>query len=180
MSIHPYLFSTNFIYVIIHTFLYQNLYIMSLVNWKNNNKSLPMVNTMIDNFFNDDLDFFNRWNSMFPKRSAMTIPAVNVIETDDSFGLELAAPGMEKKDFKIEIDKGVLNISAENSSTSEEEDNNYTRREYSYNSFSRSFWLPEGVKENEVKAKYDKGLLKISIPKSEVKPKLTAKKIDVA
>ena len=150
---------------------------MSLVKSKRNNGGFPVI-SMLDDFFNNDL--MSRW-SRFPElQSEVTMPAVNVVENDEEFTLEMAAPGKEKSDFNIEVNDGVLTISSETSNEDEEVTDNYTRKEYSFNSFSRSFRMPEGTKEDDIKASYNNGVLKVSVPKDEVVIKEKAKTIVVA
>lgn len=97
------------------------------------------------------------------------VPAVNIKETDVSFGIELAAPGKKKEDFNIEIDHNVLTISSEEKNEKEEKDNEgkYTRKEFSYSSFRRSFTLPETVNSDAIQANYETGVLHIVLPKRE-------------
>jgi HSP20 family protein len=107
-------------------------------------------------------------------RRMQVIPAVNVLEKDKEFEIELAAPGLEKKDFNITVDNGVLTISCEKETEKEDKDKNYTRREYSYTNFSRSFTLPDNVNADKVNARYENGILRLTLPKtkeSTVKPK---------
>jgi HSP20 family protein len=111
------------------------------------------------------------------KRQSM--PSVNVRETDKSFELDFAAPGLSKKDFKITVDNGVLTISSEKKEEKEEVEKDYTRREFSYNSFSRSFTLPENVNEEDVKAAYEDGILKLHIAKKNVTVSKAKKAIEV-
>ena len=117
-----------------------------------------------DNFFND---FFE--GEFKPGRMPLNtnVPAANVKEMDDSFHIELAAHGMSKKDFKIELEDDVLSIRAEHKEESEEKKERYTKREFNYSSFIRSFRLPEHVKSDKIKAKYDNGILTLDIPKAE-------------
>ena len=96
------------------------------------------------------------------------VPAANVSETDKSYEIEVAAPGMRKGDFKVKVEKGILTISAERKEEKEEKNKNYTRQEYSYNSFSRSFTMPDDAKEEDIKAHYEDGMLKLSIAKKAV------------
>ena len=98
-----------------------------------------------------------------------SVPAVNILENETGFELELAAPGMKKEDFNIEVDKNVLTISNEQESerTEEDKDKKYSRREFYYASFRRSFNLPETVNSDEIKAAYNDGILRIAIPKKE-------------
>lgn len=93
------------------------------------------------------------------------MPAVNVKETDKSFELELAAPGFNKKDFAISIDNNCLTVSAEKKEEKEQKGDNYTRKEFGYQSFSRSFNLPSNTNEDDINAHYEDGILKLSIAK---------------
>ena len=95
------------------------------------------------------------------------IPAVNIKEEEKSFVLELAAPGMKKEDFKINVEKNILTISAEVKTENEEKTDNYTRKEFGYNSFSRSFKISENILADNISAKYKDGILMLSLPKNE-------------
>ena len=104
--------------------------------------------------------------------TGMTLPAVNVIESNDEFILEMAVPGFKKSDFQVNIDNNILSISAEIDSENNQTAGNYTRREFGYSSFKRSFTLPEFIDESKIKAKYNEGILSIELPKKEeAKPK---------
>lgn len=107
-------------------------------------------------------------------------PSVNIIENNKEYQVELAAPGLEKKDFKIELENRVLSISSEVEEEREEEDANYKRREFSYNSFCRSFQLPEDVLADKIDARYEGGILKLHIPKKEVTVSKPKKEIKVS
>jgi HSP20 family protein len=115
-------------------------------------------NSFLSDLFDDD-----RFNS--PWLSGRSVPAVNVRETDKNFEIEVAAPGYEKNDFKVEMDNGLLTISVEKQEEKEEKENNYTRREFGYSSFSRSFNLPQNINEEDINAKYEGGILKLTIAK---------------
>jgi len=130
-----------------------------------------------DNFFNNDL--FN-WESNFAN-TGNSMPAVNIKETGDSFLVEMAAPGMEKKDFKVELDGNALTISSEKQNESEEkEGENYSRKEFNYQSFYRTFHLPkEVVNSDKIKAKYENGLLRLEIPKREEAKQKPVRLIDI-
>ncbi len=101
------------------------------------------------------------------------IPAVNIKEENDKFVLEMAAPGMKKDDFKINLDNYQLTISAETKDEKKEKEDSYTRREFVYSSFSRSFTLPKSVDIEKIKADYKNGVLNIVLPKKEEEAKLT-------
>ena len=126
----------------------------------------PELPSFFDDMFTRDL--FN-----MPYRQWMnsaTIPSVNIKETEEAFEIEMAAPGMEKKDFKIEVDDGRITISSKRENYKEEkgEKNEFSRREFSYQSFSRSFNLPEEmIKSDSITANYTNGILDIKIPKKE-------------
>jgi len=128
----------------------------------------------MDKFFNAPLDeFFN-----FGK--VMNVPAVNVTETDKEFRLCVAAPGLEKKDFKIDAFEDMLTISAEHEKElKEDKPGRFNRREYNYQSWSRSFTLPENCDFGKIVAEYKNGELKIMIPKVEVKEPKKVKTISV-
>ena len=119
-------------------------------------------------FSGDAFDFANR------------VPSVNITENEKEFKIEMAAPGLERNDFKVEVEDGVLCISSEKEKESKEEKKNYTRREYSYNSFSRSFTLPDNSSPDKIDAKYENGVLNITLPKKEVTVSKPAKEIKVS
>ncbi|MBK9637098.1 MAG: Hsp20/alpha crystallin family protein [Bacteroidetes bacterium] len=111
---------------------------------------------------------------------ASRVPSVNINETDKEFKIEMAAPGLDRKDFKVEVENGVLCISSEKEEESNEEKKNYTRKEYSYSSFSRSFTLPENSLPDKINAKYENGVLNITLPKKEISVSKPAKEIKVS
>jgi len=147
---------------------------MSLVKFKHRNRR-PFRNLIASDFFDND-DFFN--NDFLSKN--LSEPALNVKETDDAFEVELAAPGFSKKDFDVTIDNGCLNISAEHSSSKEEKEEDYTRQEFSYNSFEKRLQLPDSIKEEDVKAKYKDGVLSFNLAKTEDSKSHQPKKIEIA
>lgn len=115
-----------------------------------------------DSWLSDFFDNDRFFDSDLAKRS---VPSVNILEQDNAFEIELAAPGLEKKDFKVTVDRGVLTVSAEKEEKKEETENNYTRREFNFTSFSRSFALPENVSDEDIKGNYEDGVLKLSVKK---------------
>jgi HSP20 family protein len=129
------------------------------------NEFFPPFN-LFDDFFSRDL-----WNRAMTNSSSTntTIPLVNIKEDNENFEVEMAAPGMDKKDFKVELDGNVLTITSEKEIQNEEKDGErYSRREFSYQSFQRSFQLPkEVVDADRIEAKYDNGVLRLVIPKKE-------------
>ncbi|NHF59634.1 Hsp20/alpha crystallin family protein [Flavobacteriaceae bacterium TP-CH-4] len=154
---------------------------MSLVKFKRR----PFGNLITQDFFDMD-DFFDnrKWvRDMLPDRfwtGKTGEPALNIKETDDHFEIELAAPGFAKKDFEVTIEDGCLNISAEKKMEKEEKEENYTRREFSYNSFERSLQLPESVKQEEIKAAYKDGILSFNLLKKEEAKKIPPKKVEIS
>jgi HSP20 family protein len=134
--------------------------------------------TLFDRFFDNDL--FDWSNRNFSSTNT-TLPSVNIKETTDDFEVELAAPGFQKADFKIELNQDVLSIVSDKKVENEtREGQQFTRREFSYQSFNRTFTLPNSADGNKIKAKYENGLLKIFIPKKEeAKPK-PARQIAIA
>lgn len=113
---------------------------------------------LMDNFFG---------NQYQTKGHAAFVPAVNISEEGNKFSLELSAPGFVKSDFKVEVDKSVMTVSAERKTETEAKDKKYTRKEFNYGSFKRSFSLPEGINEEAIDAKYESGVLNITLPKKE-------------
>ena len=119
-------------------------------------RDFPMLTNLTD-FFDDDwlqTRFSNNWT-----------PAVNVVENESSYEIEIAAPGMKKEDFNVSIENGILTISGTTTKEEEEKSKNYTRKEFSTRSFTKSFTLPENVNENAMKAKYDDGVLQLTVKK---------------
>jgi len=127
----------------------------------------------LSNFFDNDR-FFD--SDLLKKQS---LPAVNVKENEKSFDMEVAAPGLNKKDFSITAENGVLTISSEKEEEREEKEKDYTRKEFSYSAFSRSFALPENANEDDIKANYEDGILKLSIAKKVAGPVKTKRAIEV-
>lgn len=129
------------------------------------NELLPALN-LFDDFFSRDL-----WNWGLGNNSSTntTIPAVNIRETNENFEVEMAAPGMRKEDFKVELDGTLLTISSEKNEENETKDGErYTKKEFSYQSFQRTFQLPKEVVDAEkIEAKYENGVLRLVIPKKE-------------
>ena len=121
-----------------------------------------------DDFFGSD-SYPAHYNSFGFK----TLPAVNISEGENEYTIEVAAPGLEKKDFKIDMEKDRLTISSTNEDKQEENNDRCTRHEFHYNKFSRSFTLPETVDSEKIIAKHRDGILYVDIPKKEeakVKP----------
>jgi len=152
---------------------------MTLV--KRNGSLFP---SLIDDFFRTDLlarpSLFDFDGDLGDLSLSTAVPSVNISESNKDYHFEVAAPGLEKKDFKIEVDNNTLTISSEKKEEKNEEKENYRRREFSYRSFSRSFQLPENSNPDKIDAKYDNGILKLSLPKKEVTISKPKKEIKVA
>ena len=131
---------------------------MSLINWFNSD-TIPITRNSPVRF----RDTIDSWP--FPQGFRSSFPAVNVSENDKFYTLEMAVPGKTKKDFDLNVEDGVLSISSESESRSDEVDKNYTRQEYNYSSFYRSFKLPSNVDPESIKARYEDGLLVVTIGK---------------
>ncbi|KIC93733.1 Hsp20/alpha crystallin family protein [Flavihumibacter solisilvae] len=116
-------------------------------------------------------DFFRPWNDWPGLGKSITTPAVNIVENKNHFEVSVAAPGLKKSDFNISVEDNMLTISCEKEEKKEDRDERYTRKEYSYTSFSRSFTLPEEVIKDKIEAVYDDGVLRITLPKTEVAKK---------
>lgn len=128
-------------------------------------------------------DFFKPWNEWFDggfRGRVLNVPAVNITEQKDAYEVSLAAPGLKKDDFKIDVDGNMLTISSEKEEKKEEKDKRYTRKEYNFSAFSRSFTLPDEVIKEKIQAKYEDGVLKIMLPYNEEVKKPTPKQIAVA
>ena len=124
-------------------------------------------------------DFFKPWNEFMDLNGwgrTMTVPAVNITDNLDEYKVSLAAPGLKKEDFKIDVEGNMLTISNEKEESTEEKDAKFTRKEYSYSSFSRSFTLPDDVNRENIEAVYQDGVLKLSLPKKEEAKKTAATK----
>ena len=121
-------------------------------------KQSPFFPSLVDEFVNKD------WNIELPSLST-TLPAVNIIEKEKEYKIELAVPGMRKDHFEIEMEEGILSISANRDEEKTSEKGKFTRREFSYNRFRRSFTIPESVDPAKIDANYAKGVLFISLPK---------------
>lgn len=145
-------------------------------------KALAKRSEFIPSVFND---FFKPWNEWFDTTNGdlwgnvLSVPAVNIVEAKDAFNISLAVPGMKKDDFNIDLEGNMLTISSETKEEKEEKDERYTRKEYNYSSFSRTFTLPEGVIKDKIDAKYEDGVLKLMLPKTEEARKIAAKHIAV-
>ncbi len=141
---------------------------MTLV--KRSNSYYPSIPSFIDNLFSRD---WMDWSNMNFSSTNTTLPAVNVRETENEYELEVAAPGMKKDYFKVNLDKDQLTISSDWNEGKSEKESDYTRKEFSYQSFQRSFTIPKHVVDGDkISAKYNDGILHVILPKKEeAKPK---------
>ncbi|MEB0261377.1 MULTISPECIES: Hsp20/alpha crystallin family protein [unclassified Mucilaginibacter] len=133
---------------------------MTLIKFNNGlkNNAHPFFNDVFDSLLND---------SYIGDKLVARVPAVNIAENDNEFHIELAVPGLKKDDFKINLDKNILTVSAEKKTEANAEAKKYSKREYSYNSFERSFTLPDSVDHSKIEADYADGILKLTVAKRE-------------
>ncbi|HPD65082.1 MAG TPA: Hsp20/alpha crystallin family protein [Bacteroidia bacterium] len=143
---------------------------MALVKW-NRDDRFPVFSRFFEDFFNDEPFFPSSWMNR--------VPAVNILENKDSFSVELAAPGLNKNDFKINLENNLLTIECSKEDKKEEKDERFTRREFCYSSFQRSFTLPNTIDTNKIDAKYEDGVLKINLPKKEEAKEKPARQISI-
>ncbi len=149
---------------------------MANVMRRNGGATTPARSIFTD-FFTDVDRFFDNDLLLMPmhlrQQMGVSVPAVNVRENDKQYTIEVAAPGMRKEDFNIDMDERMLTISCQKEEEKTEEKEDYRRREYNYSSFSRSFNLPETVKAEDIKAHYENGILSLTVPKAkeEERPK---------
>lgn len=146
------------------------------ISRKNTVTGLPSFSSWFDNFFDNSLgtEFLSNFNT------GITLPAVNIKETNNAFILELAIPGMKKSDFIIDVENKVLSISSEVKSENEEKNEIYTRREFGYSSFKRTFTLPDSIESDKVKASYKDGILIVTLPKREEAKQKPPKRIEIS
>lgn len=136
---------------------------MTLVKYRNDfSDYVPTTfNSLLDNFFNERFNFAGSTKSFLPK--------VDIAETEKGFEVALAAPGMKKEDFNIEVNDNVLTISGEREFVNEDKGKNYHTVETQYGTFSKSFRLPKNVNQEKIDAKYEDGILNLFVPKDENK-----------
>lgn len=130
----------------------------------------PLFGNLFDDFFGTELA---DWRNQNYSATNTTLPKVNIKEDENGFVVEMAAPGMKKGDFKINVDNSLLTISSQKQEEQKEgEGEKYTRREFAYHAFTRSFTLPNSADADKVSASYNDGILTVTIPKKEeAKPK---------
>lgn len=146
---------------------------MTLVKFNSDNSkkmaNLPGISNVFDSIFND---------TFFSDRMMTRVPAANISETADHFHVELAAPGLKKEDFRLKLERDVLSISVEQTAQNDQQERSYAKREFSYNSFVRSFTLPESANAEGIEARYHDGVLAIDIPKRE-EAKMASRQIEI-
>lgn len=133
------------------------------------NGLMPGFSDVFDSIFND---------TFFSDRLVTRVPAANISESQNHYHVELAAPGLKKEDFKLNLERNVLNISVEQTEQDNQQERNFNKREFSYTSFVRSFTLPDSAEENGIEAKYQDGVLCIDIPKKE-EAKMQSRQIEI-
>lgn len=124
-------------------------------------------------------NFFKPWNAFFNNADGWNMPAVNIKEEENAYSVSLAAPGLKKEDFQVDVEGDMLTISSDKEESKEEKKEKFTRKEYSYASFSRSFTLPADVDRTKIDARYLDGVLTISLPRKENGRKPSATQITV-
>ena len=138
-------------------------------------KNINGYPNLVNSFFNKDL-----MDERFAPAYQGTAPAVNIVESAEGYRIEVAAPGLQKSDFKLNLDHNRLTISAEKENKSEEQNEKYTRREFSYSSFQRTFTLPGAVDSEKINATYVDGILQVALPKREEAKVKPARTIEIA
>lgn len=180
-----FLFGIFFAFYIVNKCLTKNFNTMSnLIPTKKNGSlshsnsglTFPGFPSWVDDLFSKNFgsDFIPNFNS------GMTLPSVNIKDNTDNYEVHMAIPGLKKSDFDISVDNYVLTISAETKMETNEEEENYTRKEFGYSSFKRSFTLPETVNTEEISANYKDGILNVVIPKLEEAKKKPMRSIKVS
>lgn len=145
-------------------------------------QAISKRNDLFPSVFND---FFKPWNAWFDAPAGdvfgnmLSVPAVNIMENKDDFKITMAIPGMKKEELNIDIEGNMLTVSAETKLEKQNKEGKFTRKEYNYSSFSRSFTLPEGVMMDKIAALYENGELTLTLPKTEEIKKTTARHIAV-
>ena len=133
------------------------------MTYRQNHINIPNIANIIDEVFNNEVFGINNIEKNFKKW-----PTVNIIENDEEYLIQMAAPGLKKDDFNIELNDDILSISADIKDSDENEKPKYTLKEFSYNKFNRSFNMPEDLDIDNIAAKYENGLLNVTIPKLEI------------
>jgi HSP20 family protein len=127
-----------------------------------------------DDFFNDSF-----YKTHGQPTCNKTSPAVNVEETDKAYRIDVAVPGLDRKDIRIDLDEDILTISSEQKEGKEKTDRNFTRREFSYNTFKRRFQIPESIDQENIQARHEAGILSIELPRMEEVVQKAPKQIEI-
>mgnify|MGYP001069223657 CR=1 FL=1 len=145
---------------------------MTIIRWQNR----PFVPNMFNRFFE------NEFPTRF-ERNCGCAPAVNILEKEDQYEIQMSAPGMTKEDFKIEVEKNMLTISFERKEENQDQENrqaeNWIRREFEMDSFTRSFTIPEQTETEKITARYENGILYVGVPHETEKARLS-RRIEIA
>ena len=147
---------------------------MTLVKWNSNGNGSPAFSNLLESFFGKDLGEF------VGRDYATAIPAVNVVETTEKFTVEVAAPGLKKENFHINLNNNLLTIASSYEKSNEEAKGKYTRKEFGYTSFQRSFTLPTTVDSSKIEASYKEGILYVYLPKREEAKEKPARQINIS
>jgi|SRR5690606_26169989 len=132
-------------------------------------KNPDLFGGLMENLWNE-----NNWNRSSELRKHFSMPAVNIKENENDYQVELAAPGLEKEDFNIEVKEGILKLSVSKTVQEEEKKENYTRKEFGFQKFERNFALPKNsIQIENIQASYEQGILKVTLPKQEAKEAVT-------
>ncbi len=131
------------------------------------------LSNLVDDFLGRDLV------PEFTTRPGISTPSVNILEKDNEYDIEVAAPGLEKEDFKIDVENDVLTVSSQKEDVSEEKNEKFMRREFSFSSFQRSFILPDSADTDQIKATHKNGVLRIQVPKKEESKKKAPKQVSI-
>lgn len=153
---------------------------MGLTILKVEHKKYKTMNTIVKKQFSSPAYLNNLFNEFNVPAYTGNVPAINVIENKEGFRIEVAAPGLEKSDFKLNLENNQLTISAQKQDSKEEETSKYSRREFKYNSFQRTFTIPNTVNGAQIAASYDAGILNVSLPKREEAKEKPAREIEIA
>ncbi|WP_420149501.1 Hsp20/alpha crystallin family protein [Spirosoma sp.] len=142
---------------------------MSLVKFNGNGKLPSLLDEFMGRDMNELFNFNTNWPGITRSQVGTLIPAVNIRESTDRYHIEVAAPGMKKEDFTLTLDNGKLTVATQQQHQEEvkDQDGQYTKREFSYHAFARSFWLPDSCAQNRIEARYADGILHIDLPKKE-------------
>ena len=140
------------------------------------NKDQSLIPSVLSDFLDTERFFGNHFlEGEFEKM----LPAVNILERKNDYAIEFAAPGFRKEEFKVEVDEGILSVTAEREEEKSQDEERFTRKEFSYNSFKRSFTLPQNINTDKIEAHYTNGILKLEIAKKNGAPANAARAIKV-